>query len=76
MQSERALTRQEIEERAARVRKEWSPAERLSRLELPPDSVLWDSIGLRRPERQSNRRSEKRFDRSHRKSADVNPRRR
>ncbi|MGE3316471.1 MAG: hypothetical protein AB7O26_15250 [Planctomycetaceae bacterium] len=49
MTLERKMTEAEIEKRAALVRKSWSAEERLSRLELPPDSVLWDEYGLARP---------------------------
>jgi hypothetical protein len=31
---------EEVRQRATEVRKTWSPAERLARLNLPPDSVL------------------------------------
>lgn len=78
MQSERALTREEIEERAARVRKEWTPTERLSRLELPPDSVLWDCFGLQRSSREKSLTpKQQRTDRVHRgQPVDTTARRR
>jgi hypothetical protein len=48
------MTTDEIQRRAAAVRQEWSPEERLARLELPPDSALWDEFGLRKPDRRNS----------------------
>lgn len=49
MRSEsKTMASREIQRRAAIVRKHWSPEERLARLDLPPDSVLWECVRANR----------------------------